>query len=140
MNWLNRVKVWLGLDQESKNERSDIYIQQIARDKHGKWVSDNEGKLVYKNDDPERIEKFTRLQEEQDEKRIEEFNRILESKVLEDEKCGDNCKCKDSKEIKIEDKPKTVKKPTAKKATTPPPAPTKSGTKKKPTPPKPNKI
>jgi hypothetical protein len=46
-----------------KARRSDIYIDQISRDSKGRWVTDTEQKLVYKNDDPKRIEKFTLLQE-----------------------------------------------------------------------------
>ncbi len=60
------MKKWLGefLNKVrfEKARRSDVYIDQIARDSKGKWVTDNEGKLVYKNDDPKRIEKFTNAQ------------------------------------------------------------------------------
>ena len=62
-NYLNKIRF-------EKSRRSDIYIDQIARDKTGKWVTDNESKLVYKNDDPKRIEKFTLLQEKKSETQI----------------------------------------------------------------------
>lgn len=60
----------------------DKYIEQIVRDKNGKWVTDNEGKLVYKNDEPARIKKFVELQEKQTKAKTD---------------CGDNCKCKKEK-------------------------------------------
>lgn len=113
-NFLNKIRF-------GKNERSDIYIHQIARDKNGKWVTDNEGKLVYKNDDPARIKKFTILQEEKSYKLVS---------------CcggnGDNCKCKPEPEVKTKTpKPAVKKTPTAPKPTDVKPTATKKPAPKK---------
>jgi hypothetical protein len=93
------MKKWLGeflnKIRYNKSRRSDIYIANIARDKTGKWVTDNEGKLVYKNDDPKRIEKFTLLQEKK-------------SKNLIVKCCDGDCQCKPEVEVK-KATPKTVK-------------------------------
>lgn len=102
-NFLNKIRF-------GKNIRSDIYIENIARDKRGRWVTDNEGKFVYKNDDPARIAKFTKAQE----KRYDDLEKSPTTKC-----CGGECKCKSPKEIKIEDKTAPVKKPATKKAATP---------------------
>ena len=79
------MKKWLGdflnKIRFNKNVRSDIYIQQISRDSKGRWVTDGEGKFVYKNDDPARIEKFTKAQE----KKFEDLEKSLNNK----EKCCD---------------------------------------------------
>jgi hypothetical protein len=120
------MKKWLGefLNKVrfEKSRRSDIYIEQIARDKTGKWVTDNEKKLVYKNDDPKRIEKFTKAQESLNNKK---------------KCCGGECVCSPTKkptvskkleEVKVEAKRQQEKygtqKPVAKKK------PTGGGTKK----------
>lgn len=105
MKWLKQYLEKIRFD---KSRRSDIYIDQIARDSSGKWVTDNEKKLVYKNDDPKRIEKFTLLQEKKS------ANGIVKC-------CGGEGKCKCSPEP-------VSKKPTAKNT------PAKSATaEKKPT-------
>jgi len=111
-NYLNKIRF-------EKSRRTDIYIEQIARDSKGKWVTDDEQKLVYKNDDPKRIEKFTLIQEKKAETQIIKC-------------CGGKGKCSCSPDpvskkptakktdIKIEDKTKPVaKKPTAKKKPAP---------------------
>jgi hypothetical protein len=94
--FLNKVRF-------EKSRRSDIYIEQIARDRKGRWVTDNEKKLVYKNDDPKRIKKFTDAQD-----------------------CGEDCGCKQSSiKIRTTDGVKKASgKPVAKKK------PTGGGTKK----------
>lgn len=94
--------------------KADIITQNIARDKTGRWVSDNEGKLVYKNDDPARIEKFTKIQEER--------FATLEKQIK--EKCcngsGVNCHCSpeklaEKKKQAEAPKPKPFPKPTVTK-------------------------
>lgn len=104
-NFLNKIRF-------GKNLRSDIYIEQIARDKTGRWVTDNEGKFVYKNDDPARIDKFTKAQE----KKFSDLEKSLSTKS----KCCDgDCKCKSEKPAPakkpVAKKPATTTKPTAKK-------------------------
>lgn len=98
-NYLNKIRF-------EKSRRSDIYIENIVRDKRGRWVTDTEGKLIYKNDDPARIEKFTKAQE----KRYDDLEKSPTTKC-----CGGECKCKSPKE----DKTAPVKKPATKKAATP---------------------
>jgi hypothetical protein len=101
MKWL---KNYLSKIRFEKSRRSDIYIEQIARDKTGKWVTDNESKLVYKNDDPKRIEKFTLLQEKKSETQIIKC-------------CGGKDKCACAPDP-VSKKP-VAKKPTAKKKPAP---------------------
>ena len=107
-NYLNKIRF-------EKSRRSDIYIEQIARDKTGKWVTDNESKLVYKNDDPKRIEKFTLIQEKKAETQIIKC-------------CGGKGKCSCSPDP-VSKKP-TAKNTSAKSAT----AEKKPTAKKKPAP------
>jgi hypothetical protein len=111
-NYLNKIRF-------GKNIRSDIYVDQIVRDSKGKWVTDDEQKLVYKSDDPKRIEKFTLIQEKKSEASLLKC-------------CGGKGKCNCSPDPvskkptakkatpKVEDKPKPVaKKPTATKKPAP---------------------
>jgi hypothetical protein len=97
--------------------KTDIIVENIARDNKGRWVTDSEGKLVYKSDDPARIAKFTKLQEERFEKLAKQIQ----------EKCcggsGVNCHCSpeklaEKKKQAEAPKPKPVPKPTVTKKPT----------------------
>jgi hypothetical protein len=94
--------------------KADLIAENVARDKFGRWVSDNEGKLVYKSDDPARIAKFTKLQEE----KLVDLKKQIENKC-----CGGsgvNCHCPpeklaDKKKQAEAPKPKPFPKPTVTK-------------------------
>ncbi len=94
--------------------KADIIVENIARDKFGRWVSDNEGKLVYKSDDPARIAKFAKIQEDK-------FEGL--KKQIEDKCCGGsgiNCHCSpeklaEKKKQAEAPKPKPFPKPTVNK-------------------------
>jgi hypothetical protein len=114
------MKKWLGeflnKIRFNKTTKADIIVQNIARDKFGRWVSDNEGKLVYKNDTPERIAKFTKAQEDKYAKLEEQ----LKSKCCQGS--GVNCHCSpeklaEKKKQAEAPKPKPFPKPTVTKPT-----------------------
>jgi hypothetical protein len=105
-------------------------VNNIARDNKGRWVSDDLGKPVLKTDDPARIERFT--------KRQEDYYLSVSKKITPTTCCGGGiCECsakpkptvnKKVEEVKAEAKRQQEKygiaKPVAKKK------PTGGGTKK----------
>lgn len=99
----------------------DIIVANIARDKAGRWVSDDKGQLVYTSDTPERIAKFTKEQEKYYDDWAKKFEEQIKSKC-----CGGsgvNCHCSpeelaEKKKKQAEaPKPKPFPKPTVTKPT-----------------------
>lgn len=92
--------------------KDDIITANIVRDKAGRWVVDDKGGLIYKNDTPERIAKFTKQQED----RYAKLEEQIKSKCCNGS--GVNCHCSpeklaEKKKQAEAPKPKPVPKPTA---------------------------
>ena len=62
--FINKIRVNKTTKAEPNLPTLRETVNNIARDKTGRWVSDDKGKPVLKTDDPARIEKFIKRQED----------------------------------------------------------------------------
>lgn len=113
--FLNKIRFGKTAPAPVKSE-DDIIVANIARDKVGRWVTDDKGQFVYKSDTPERIAKFTKEQEKYYDDWAKKFEEQIKSKC-----CGGSgvdCHCSpeklaEKKKQSEAPKPKPVPKPTA---------------------------